>query len=770
MAANYADVLGQLQSAGLEVDSLDVCGRLIRCRCKDDKEKRGWYVLHELVSIGGDTLIVGSYGVWHGANNNAQKVTIGKDSLSREQQEGMRRRIAEDRRRAEAARKAEAERAAKAAQKAWAACTPDGDAEYLRRKGVSAHGVRFSPSGAVVLPLLDAAGTIHGLQVIRTAAEARDKKRPQKEFWPRGVVKKGHFHLVGIPTNIVLVAEGYATGASLHEATGLPIAVAFDAGNLAPVASALRARYKTARILICADDDAFTDGNPGVTLASTAAIEVRGSFVRPVFADEDARRAKFEANGNKLTDFNDLHQLEGLHVVRQQIEARISELGWRVGDFARVKSSSAGAGSGEALRPVQSVEEMLERYVLVYAQGGTVFDRQEHLLLSLSDMRDVCIRRDLHRAWVEHPEREIARVENVDFDPSERKPGITCNLWGGWPTTPKRGKCDLLLEMLWHMCSEDPNANDLFRWVCRWLAYPLQHPGAKMKSCIVVHGPQGTGKNLLFEAYMSIFGKYGRLLDQSALEDKFNDWASRKLFLLADEVVARTEIFHLKNKLKALITGDRIRINPKNLAAYEEDNHANFVFLSNEAMPVVLEEDDRRHAVIWTPGKLAPEFYQALLAEIRDGGSAALHDYLLCLPLDDFHPGTPPPMTDAKAKLIGLGLDSPQRWYDELISGQIPLLRARPGLSKEWYEAYTIWCRREGMRAAPCPKFVHALETKRGVKNKRAYYIVGQTRQGAHSFLLMGDVGDTGERTQEALFGDHVAAFRHDLETYRGQA
>lgn len=86
---------------------------------------------------------------------------------------------------------------------------------------------------------------------------------------------------------------------------------------------------------------------------------------------------------------------------------------------------------------------------------------------------------------------------------------------------------------------------------------------------------------------------------------------------VADEVVARTEVYHLKNKLKALITGDRIRINPKNIQAYEEDNHANLVALSNEAMPVVLEEDDRRHAMIWTPEKLTEDFYKEVLADIR---------------------------------------------------------------------------------------------------------------------------------------------------------
>src|SRR5690606_21407770 len=164
--------------------------------------------------------------------------------------------------------------------------------------------------------------------------------------------------------------------------------------------------------------------------------------------------------------------------------------------------------------------------------------------------------------------------------------------------------------------------------------------------------------------------------------------------------------------LKALITGDRIRINPKNFAAYWERNHLNLVFLSNEAMPVVLEEDDRRHCVIWTPEKQREDYYAAVLEEIRNGGIEALHDYLLHLDLGDFGPATLPPLTAAKAELIGLGLDSPLRFFDELIAGDIPSLEAMPGLAREWYAAYKKWCSDAGVRPAPEPKFVNALSRK----------------------------------------------------------
>jgi putative DNA primase/helicase len=799
LAANHDDVLGQLQAAGLEVDHFDT-GRMVRCRVKGDREKRGWYVLHELVGTGGDTIVVGSYGIWTGASNNAQKVTIRTTDFNNEQLASMRRRMAEDRKRADQARAKEAERAAAVAAKSWAKCSPTGDAEYLKRKGVSAHGIRFSPSGAIVLPLLDVAGQIHGLQVIRTAAEARANGRPAKEFWPRGVIKKGHFHLIGLPASIVLVAEGYATAASLHEATGLPTAVAYDAGNLAPVCVALHKRYKTAKILICADDDAgqkcnvcgervWTAADPincpsctkphgalnaGISMASSAAVEVGGAWVYPRFSDDVARRAKFEAKGDKLTDFNDLHALEGLHVVRHQIEARISELGWRVGNAA-ARHNNSGGGGRAPLHKIQSADELLERFSLVYGQGGMVFDHVEHCLISLSDMRDACTRRELHRAWAEHPDQSIVRVRNVGFDPGGDDREILCNLWAGWPTEPKPGKCQLLFDLLRHMCSADSNPEMLYRWILCWLAYPIQHPGAKMKTTLVLHGPQGTGKNMFFEAVMAIYGQYGRVVDQSAIEDKFNDWASRKLFLIADEVIARSEVYHIKNRLKAFITGEWIRINPKNLAAYDERNHVNLVFLSNETMPVVLEEDDRRHAVIWTPDKLKPEFYAAVKREIADGGVEALHDYLLHVDLGDFNTATLPPFNGAKSELINQSLDSTTRFFYDLNIGDIGNFGAGrveigPALSTDLYELYRLWCQRQGIpRPAPLVRLTNALSRRHKVPLARKRWMGKMGLEGPHGMVMLGSAASPDGVAESTWLGDCVAAFRTALYDYKTQ-
>lgn len=186
MASNYEDVLGQLRAAGLQVDHLEI-GRLRRCKVEGDRERRGWYQLHELRLPSGDDLIVGSYGVWRGTENNAIKIEVKKSEMTREQQESLRARLAEDRRKAELARKADAERAAQAAADAWRKCKPDGDCEYLHRKGVQGHGVRYTPQGVLVIPVLDVAGKIHGLQLIRPKALAKAKRKPEKEFWPVGM-------------------------------------------------------------------------------------------------------------------------------------------------------------------------------------------------------------------------------------------------------------------------------------------------------------------------------------------------------------------------------------------------------------------------------------------------------------------------------------------------------------------------------------------------------------------------------------------------------
>lgn len=781
--ANYAEVIDQMTAAGLVVSSLEP-GRLMRCCTIDDhREKRGWYNVSEAV-IEGVSLLVGSFGVWHGNDNGVQKISLKGRKLTREQQAALKVKYAEDRRRAKAARAATAARAAKRAAAVWKKCLIAGDSEYLRKKGVGAHGLRYTESGASVLPMTDTHGTVQGLQFILPDGHPRKKKTGRgKEYWPPGLSKHGHYHLIGgTPKPICLLAEGYATAATLHEATGLAVAVAFDAGNMPAVATMLKKRYPNIKLLACADDDYIQKcaacgemttvekpecvhcaephqkGNAGIAAASAAAVAVDGSWLAPKFAEDRGNK--------KLTDFNDLQLRESVAAVRTQIETHITELGWSMGSAVPRGEQQRGAGEVRSLRVITSVEEMRERFVLIYGHKSTAFDRQERKLIALSDVRDLCAHRDIYKNWYESADKTVVRLLEVGFDPTETDQNIKCNLWGGWPTVSRSGSCERLLELLEYLCMEEEHPRDIYQWVLRWLAYPIKHPGAKMKTALVLHGPQGVGKNLFFESVMAIYGEYGRIVDQNAVEDKFNDWASKKLFLIADEVVARAELYHTKNKLKIFITSPWIRINPKNITAYEERNHINVVFLSNETHPVVLERDDRRYVVIWTPPKLPPDIYKEVKEEIDAGGIEALHDYLLNLEMGDFGPHTPPPKTKSKDALIDLSMDSTERFLRDWESGDIPVPFV-PCISGEVYDLYRYFSGRSGYpRYATDKRLWAELEKRGGFKKPGTRYDAGENIK-QRTFVFPPKVEQPTDKNQTDWLADCVNKFREAFKEWK---
>ena len=150
-----------------------------------------------------------------------------------------------------------------------------------------------------------------------------------KRFHSGGRIK-GCYHAIGRPAGRIIVCEGYATGASLHEATGEAVAVAFNAGGLEAVALALRAKYPALQIVLAADDDHLTDGNPGLSKATAAAQAVGGLVAVPQFP---------AGRGDKDTDFNDLAALAGLDAVKACMDAAI-ESGAAYADGACAKGQT----------------------------------------------------------------------------------------------------------------------------------------------------------------------------------------------------------------------------------------------------------------------------------------------------------------------------------------------------------------------------------------------------------------------------------------------
>lgn len=213
------------------------------------------------------------------------------------------------------ARALEYDNAAARAQRLWDSFGPAGDHAYLQEKGVEAFGIRQveveAGKSRLVVPLHNIDGELRGYQTIDDDG--------QKRFFA-GMEKRGNFCLLGdegkdLSQAEIVICEGYATGASIHMATGAPVAVAFDAGNLKPVAEAIREKYPNATITICADNDhgkeQETGRNVGVEAARDAARAVQGKVRIPIFTADEKQQG--------LTDFNDLHKARGLDAVRRQL-------------------------------------------------------------------------------------------------------------------------------------------------------------------------------------------------------------------------------------------------------------------------------------------------------------------------------------------------------------------------------------------------------------------------------------------------------------------
>ncbi|MEY8688399.1 MAG: PriCT-2 domain-containing protein [Leptothrix sp. (in: b-proteobacteria)] len=240
------------------------------------------------------------------------------------------RRAAQDRAAHEAAMAA-----ADRAKKLWDSASPaPADHPYLVRKGISPEGLRVTEwnadivdedtgevykrrvAGALLIPIWSGPGRISSLQGVFPSA---DNKLKRDKDYLRDGRKRGGYCVIGkivADTHTIIICEGYATGWSLHAATSWPVVVAFDAGNLLPVAEALRAKLGGARLIIAADNDQWhADGkNPGIESAGRAAEKVAGIVAVPHFADTT----------DEPTDFNDLHQQQGLDAVLDQINGALA--------------------------------------------------------------------------------------------------------------------------------------------------------------------------------------------------------------------------------------------------------------------------------------------------------------------------------------------------------------------------------------------------------------------------------------------------------------
>jgi putative DNA primase/helicase len=286
------DAFGEaIAAAGLGQPDIRPDGALHRFHTLDDKVGRrsGWYLLHL------DGCPAGAFGSWK-SGFTVTWCAKERDHITPRERADFQALIESAKRQQRIDRARQWQLAAARAAVIWEQARPaDPLHPYLRKKSIQPHGIRQQGIG-LIIPVF-AAGQLASVQTIYPDGT--------KRFLAGGRTAGGCYWIEDAVTRAtpMLICEGFATGASLHEAIGARIIVAYNANNLLPVARATRRQHPKEDILIAGDDDRWTEGNPGQTKARKAALETGAKLLMPNFTGIDL--------STRPTDFNDYYRLRG---------------------------------------------------------------------------------------------------------------------------------------------------------------------------------------------------------------------------------------------------------------------------------------------------------------------------------------------------------------------------------------------------------------------------------------------------------------------------
>ncbi len=591
--------------------------------------------------------------------------------------------------------------AAKWAQRLWDAATPCTTHPYLERKGVPAHGLRVGrwervsgetgevftvSTDALLVPISDRTRKIWSLQAIfpNKQSNGRDKD------YLAGGAKSGNFHGIGKPQQregrpVFILAEGYATGASVHEATGHMVLVCFDKSGLMPVARSLRERQPDALIVIAADNDTHTEGNPGLTAATKVAKEVGGLVAVP-----------------PPGDFNDLHLSSNPEAVAELIEEAFHDdpqLAWKlereptiqcaavtnepIRDDARRSQQQQenqhiqALHVGEMIPSSLSLEEMLERCVLI-ASGGHVAYVTEERTMSLSIKDFSTLTAASHTCIEEQTQYGTSRKKTQTVElwkkNKRRKDAMSVTFRAGAPiftSNPQGEKCVNTWRPI-KRCSSQfdiaalhehleylfPDATEREAFL-DWLAHIEQKPGELPHyGWLHIAEKTGTGRNWLASLLSRVFRGYvAPNVDLPALLDSsFNSELGGRVLAIVDEIRegASEGSYRHAERLKSMINAETRTINNKYGLKYTEVNACRWLIFSNHRNALPLKDSDRRFRVVMHSADPRPaQVYECLYALLNEPQFInAVGMFLRKRDISHFKPGERPPMNAAKQAAI----------------------------------------------------------------------------------------------------------------------
>jgi putative DNA primase/helicase len=387
---------------------------------------------------------------------------------------------------------------------------------------------------------------------------------------------------------------------------------------------------------------------------------------------------------------------------------------WWQSKHEQIKKSEVAKQRNELI--VAEAKSMFERYFLIYGTKE-VWDDVEHTRLPVDTIKLAWPNE--YEIWLKSESRTTVKADNIWFDPTHSKQpknpkDIAINTFDGLPLEPIETSyddaakmCKPITDLLLHLCE---GKQEVYEWVLRWLAIPLQQPGTKLDTALIFHGEvQGAGKSLFFDRIMSrIYGDYAVTLGQGQLESQYNDWVSNKLYALFEEIFSGSDRYSQMGMVKQLITGNTIYISKKFMNGWQQDNFVNAIFLSNNMMPLSLEQNDRRHVVCYPKGKIPEPILNDVAKALTDSDGKMLRAFYTLLMMTDLKgqtAHTPAMMTDSKRQLIRLSQPNWEVFYDDWVAGDtgIPYCSC---LTDDLYDYYRHWCNKGGERGTTKTKLM----------------------------------------------------------------
>lgn len=411
---------------------------------------------------------------------------------------------------------------------------------YLQDKGIKPYGILIDGNDLIIPMFCN--GKLWNYQTI--------KPDGTKLFMPQAKILGNYYEIKG--SNVLAIVEGFATGASVAEATGYTVYVAFNAGNLIHVARVIKDKNPNLEIIICADNDHETKlkngipNNTGIIKGELAAKEIGAKMVYPDFTSEDHR----------LSDFNDYFKKHGIIKTKNRILGVVETASETAKGVEHPHVADSQPLGGDL---IQEPEVGWERELRLDSKGNMIKNSSVNLLLVLSNhplLKDIFkydsfAKRILVRncpPWEDENRFKVRPIQDYDYTRLEAFLEFNFGL------TSSRDKCASAIESV---STEDKNtfnpASDYFNslkwdginrldtWLLDYVADGAQtkeylsmvgrkficgmagraiQAGVKFDTMIILEGKQYAGKSFLSRILATINGEEYFLDDFKDIENK----------------------------------------------------------------------------------------------------------------------------------------------------------------------------------------------------------------------------------------------------------